>query len=213
MSRLKGLLRRGGIYIALQRIVGADRLRHLCIDQLNLAPGDTVVDVGCGPAYYLDRLPVPVDYHGFDTEPQYIDWSRKRWGQTATFHMGVFGPTQASELTPIDAVLLLGVLHHLDDDETLELLKLTAHSLAPSGRVVTVDTCFESSQGRISRWMAENDRGEYVREPGRFMKLARVHFQTVQGDLLSDVTRIPGSYWMMKLSDPRPGESSTRPRP
>lgn len=213
MSQLRDLLRRGGIYIALQRIIGADKLRHMCIDQLDLAPGDTVADVGCGPAYYLDRLPMPLNYHGFDTEPRYIDWARKRWGDTATFHVGVFGPTQASKLPPIDAVLLLGVLHHLSDEESLQLLELAAQSVAPSGRVVTVDTCFEPSQGRISRWMARNDRGEYVREPGRFMELARTHFLNVAGELLSGVTRIPGSYWMMTLSDPRPVEPSAGPRP
>jgi SAM-dependent methyltransferase len=212
MSRLKGLLRQGGTYIALQRIIGADKLRYICIDQLDLAPGNTVADVGCGPAYYLDRLPKPLNYHGFDTEPRYIDWARKRWGETATFHLGVFGSTQASELAPIDAVLLLGILHHLSDEESLELLEFAAQSVAPSGRVVTVDTCFEPSQGRISRWMARNDRGEYVREPGRFMELARTHFQNVAGELLSGVTRIPGSYWMMTMSDPRPDEPSAGPR-
>jgi len=213
MLNLKGVLRRGGTYIALQRVIGADKLRHICIDQLDLAPGDTVADVGCGPAYYLDRLPMPLNYHGFDTEPRYIDWARKRWGGTATFHVGVFGPTQARELPPIDAVLLLGILHHLSDEESLELLGLAAQSVAPFGRVVTVDTCFEPSQGRISRWMSRSDRGEYVREPGGFMELAGTHFHNVEGELLSGVTRIPGSYWMMTISGPRPRKPSAGSQP
>jgi hypothetical protein len=45
------------------------------------------------------------------------------------------------------------------------------------------------------------------------MELARTHFQDVAGELLSGVTRIPGSYWMMTMSDPRPDEPSAGPRP
>jgi hypothetical protein len=66
-----------------------------------------------------------------------------------------------------------------------------------------VDTCFEPSQGRISRWMSENDRGEHVRQPDGFVTLARESFDTVDGDVLSGVTRVPSSFWMMRMSAPK----------
>jgi SAM-dependent methyltransferase len=169
-----------------------------------------VLDVGCGPAYYFPSLPPRVRYYGFDTEPRYVSWAQKRWvDDDATFRLGVFDEEQAETLPPVDAVLLLGILHHLSDDESRDLLYLVARSLAPAGRVVTVDTCFEPTQGRISRWMAESDRGDYVREPMAFDKMARSHFQSVEGELLTGLTRLPGSYWMMTMSDPSPIEPST----
>ena len=140
-----------------------------------------MVDVGCGPAYYFDRLPQPLTYHGFDTEPRYIEWARKRWGDRATFHLGTFDAEHAAALGPVDAVLLLGVLHHLSDAQSAELLDLSARVLAPDGRVIAVDTCFEPAQGRIARWMAENDRGEYVREPAAFVELASERFERWRG--------------------------------
>jgi len=57
-----GVLSLPNAYIAVQRALGADRLRYICIDELRLTPGDVVLDVGCGPAYYLHKLPPGVKY-------------------------------------------------------------------------------------------------------------------------------------------------------
>ena len=209
MAPIEGLLSRVWAYNFLQRFVGADRLRYRCIGQLGLSPGETVLDVGCGPAYYFPRLPSPVRYYGFDTEPRYVQWAQRRWGNhNATFRLGVLDEEQTANLPPVDAVLLLGLLHHLADEDSSDLLHLIARCLAPSGRVVTVDTCLEPSQGRFSRWMAESDRGGYVREPAGFAEMASAHFKNVEGELLTGLTRLPGSYWMMTMSDPRPTEVS-----
>lgn len=198
---LKSVLGNVSAYIALQKAVGADRLRYRCLDELNLTGGETVLDVGCGPAYYLHRLP-PVRYIGFDTSARYIDWARRRWAGRAEFRCEVLGEQHLDELPPADAILLLGLLHHLSDAEATQLLDVAAKALAPGGRVIAVDTCFEPSQGVISRWMSRNDRGEYVREPEAFAALARQSFGTVDGEVLGDVTRVPSSHWMMRMRDP-----------
>ncbi len=197
----KGLLSFVPLYVALQKGIGAHRLRERCITELDLNPGERVLDVGCGPAYYLGQLP-PVRYTGFDTHPRYIDYARRRWGDQAEFHCGVFDASQVDRVAPVDAVLLLGLLHHLDDDACAELLRLTAGVLTPRGRVICVDTCFEPGQGRVSRWMSANDRGEHVRTPARFAALAQPWFGDVTGELVTDATRVPASFWLMRLRAP-----------
>ena len=109
---------------------------------------------------------------------------------------------QATALPPVDAVLLLGILHHLSDDESLHLLDRCGRVLTPGGRAVSVDTCFEPGQGRIARWMAANDRGEFVREPREFEDLARTSFTSLDGHVDRTAARIPSSYWVMTMQDP-----------
>ena len=196
---LMSLLSHVPLYVGLQRVIGADRLRHRCIEELGLRPGEAVLDLGCGPAYYFDRLLQPLTYHGFDTDAGYLAWARARWGEQATFHDGTFDDHSAVGLPPFDAVLLLGLLHHLSDEESCALLGLVATVLAPGGRVVSVDTCFEPTQGRVSRWMADHDRGEHVREPEAFLALGQDAFTEARGEVIKDGTRLPGSYWLMHL--------------
>jgi SAM-dependent methyltransferase len=203
LSLLKGLLGHVPVYVALQKGLGADRLRYRCLDELALRPGACVLDVGCGPAYYFDRLPTPLTYHGFDTDERYIEYARRRFGgDTVHFHREIFNEKHLPDLPPVDAVLLLGLLHHLSDEQSRDLLRTAGKALGPGGRVIAVDTCFEPNQGRVSRWMSANDRGEYVREPAGFVALAEEFFADVDGEIVDDATRIPSSHWMMRMRSP-----------
>ena len=131
MPSLKDLLAHVPLYVGLQKVVGADKLRYRCLDAAALKPGEVVVDVGCGPAYYFDRLPKPLVYHGFDTDQKYVEWATQNYGPHGTFHVGVFDAEAAAELPAPDAVLLLGLLHHLSDEGSHNLLELCATILAP----------------------------------------------------------------------------------
>jgi SAM-dependent methyltransferase len=201
LAPVKNLLGNVRLYVALQKALGADRLRYRCLDELDLRDGDTVVDVGCGPAYYFQRLP-KVTYFGFDTSARYIAYADRTWGDRATFRCEVFGERHLAEIPPADAVLLLGLLHHLSDEDARQLLTVAAKALAPGGRVIAVDTCYEPNQGRISRWMSDNDRGEHVRTPEAFVALAREAFGEVDGEVVDDATRVPSSFWMMRMRAP-----------
>ncbi|GAA1521780.1 class I SAM-dependent methyltransferase [Nocardioides humi] len=192
---MKKLLSNVNAYIGLQKALGADRLRYAALEAAGIQPGETVLDIGCGPAYYLDRLPSDITYHGFDTSQPYLEWAGRRF-PSASFHHGIFDADAAAGLPEFDVVLMLGLLHHVDDAHAQELMRLCAEKLNPGGRLVTVDTCYSPGQGRISKWISDNDRGEFVRDADGFMALARGSFDKVDGRHL-DSMRVPAAMWLM----------------
>jgi SAM-dependent methyltransferase len=201
MLALRKALGNGGLYIALQKSIGADRIRYRCLDEAELKPGDRVLDVGCGPAYYIDRLP-EVDYVGFDTSEAYVAYARQRYGKRGDFRCEILTAEHLSELGQFDAVLLFGLLHHLDDAQCATLLDISARALKPGGRVVSCDAALHEGQHRVSRWMSENDRGEHVRRPESYDRMALARFGDVKTQLLDALTRVPTSIYMMRMAAP-----------
>lgn len=194
---MRALLSLPSVYLGFQALVGGTKMRSLCLALLEPQPGQRIVDIGCGPAYYLADLPA-VDYHGFDTDARYIDHARKRFGSRGRFYVEPFTQMHADTLGPFDRVLLMGLLHHLSDSECAALLALLSRCLRPGGRVVTLDTVLHDRQGSMERWLAQNDRGTYVRSPSGFEALAKSHFSDVQGTLPS-LPRVPNIYYAMVL--------------
>lgn len=202
MRRLaQALLGHPAIYIAAQRALRAARPRYQSLDELDVRPGHRVLDVGCGPAYYLDALPAGVEYHGFDTDARYLDYARRRFGARGTFHHGIYDEAARQRLPRFDRVLLMGLLHHLDDAQAHELLGLLVRSLAPDGVVVTLDTCLDRELSSLQSFLARQDRGRFVRDTAAFRALAGAHFQRVDGRLLD--RHAPVRLYLMKLREPR----------
>ena len=201
LAAAKRLLSNQHLYVLQQKAVGADRLRYKCLDRLALQTGEVVLDIGCGPAYYFERLG-DVRYHGFDTSEIYVEHATKRWGHKGEFHCELFTEEHLTVIPPADKILLFGLLHHLSDEYSRQLLDLCSRALAPGGILISVDPCFEPTQGAISRWMSANDRGEFVRTPDEFTVLGREYYGEVDGEVWGDVTRIPSSHWMMRMTAP-----------
>jgi SAM-dependent methyltransferase len=195
------LLGHPAIYIASQHALGAVRPRFECLALLGLRPGHRVLDVGCGPAYYLDALPDGVEYHGFDTDAHYLDYARRRFGARATFHHGIYDEAARQRMPRFDRVLLMGLLHHLDDAQAHDLLGLLVRSLGPEGLVVTLDTCFDRELMPVQTFLARQDRGRFVRDTAAFRALASAHFQRVDGRLVD--RWVPVRQFVMELREPR----------
>lgn len=198
---LSSLLKSPFVYESFQRLVGGVRMREECLKVLAPSAGERVLDVGCGPAYYLADMP-DVDYHGFDTNERYIEHARKRFGDRGEFHCEVFGAAAAERLGSFDRIMLMGLLHHLDDAECDELLGLLARALKPGGILVALDTVLHDEQNRFEHLLASRDRGEHVRTPEGFSALGAKHFEDVEGRL-SDRFWVPSIYWVMTLRTPR----------
>lgn len=207
---LRSVLTDPRVYVAYQKAMGTRRSRYLCLGEAGLKPGERVLDVGCGPAYYLGRLP-DVDYVGFDTCEAYVAYARRHNHGRRDFRCEFLTAESLVELGKFDAVLLFGLLHHIDDAECASLLDLCARALAPGGRVISADPTLHAGQGRVSRWMVEHDRGAYVRRPEDYDGMARNRFGRVEGRVDDTQIRIPLAQYIMLMTEPLvPGAGPVR---
>lgn len=205
MAERGGLLRRplarADLYSLVQRALGADAVRrtfvarHLCP-----RPGERVLDLGCGPGDILDHLPA-VDYLGVDISERYVEAARARRGNGARF---IRADVRGLELDPesFDAVIAIGMLHHLDDREAEAMIALAASALRPNGRLVTLDPGRVEDQARVARWMIERDRGLHVRSPDGYRRLAEAHLERVRTSVHHDLARVPFTHVVVEARRP-----------
>jgi ubiquinone/menaquinone biosynthesis C-methylase UbiE len=125
-----------------------DRRRRLqperILDEADVQPGETVVDVGAGPGFWTELLAKRVGPHGHvfavDVEPVMLDELRTLVRERGLSNVDVAQSEETSiplEEGIADLVLLVFVLHEPPDPMAFlaEIIRL----LKPSGRVLVVD--------------------------------------------------------------------------
>ena len=168
-----------------------------------------MVDLGCGPADYLDLLP-EARYFGMDVNPRYIAYAKKRFGNRGEFRVGNIYDAQSTELPPADIVMANAVVHHLDDAEARALFETAKRCLKPSGRLVTFDNYLRENQNPISRWLIRNDRGQHVRSKTEYVALAREFFDEVKVYERNCLYRVPYDLIMLECSNVWVSDSATQ---
>src|SRR5436190_10822082 len=186
------------VYSRFADCIGGDARFIYTREYVRPAPGQRIIDIGCGPADIVAELPDGVEYVGIDMNPQYIESARTRFGHRATFHCHSISSPFRGGPARFDIAMANGVLHHLDDAEALDLLRLARASLEDGGRLVTLDGCFIAKQSSIARLLLKMDRGKHVRAPEAYVELARQAFGTVVPHVRQDLLRIPYTHLIMQ---------------
>ncbi|MBL8859628.1 MAG: class I SAM-dependent methyltransferase [Planctomycetes bacterium] len=187
----RSILDRPTVYSLLQNLVGARKARRAIVDDYaRPKSGESVLDIGCGPADILEFLP-DVQYYGFDLSTAYIETARRRYGSRGTFRDQDVTTADLAGLPRFDLVLTLFSLHHLADPEVQGLFTLAARQLKSGGRMVTIDPCLIEGQHPIARWLILRDRGQNMRSPEGYAALARPVFSRVELSTRDDLLNIP----------------------
>jgi len=149
-----------------------------------------VLDIGCGPGYLVEYFP-DAEYVGIDIDEKYIRYAQRRYAGRGHFASMYVTRDSLKTFEPFDVVVLAGVLHHVSDSEAVSLLAALRDALKPGGKVVTLDCCYVLNQSRIAKFLIDNDRGKFVRDPASFESLARSAFTTVHSEIRQDLFQIP----------------------
>ena len=197
-SGLHKILSPAWAYSFFQNFVGAQRARKQFVEQhVHAQPGDRVLDMGCGTAEILTMLP-EVNYAGYDLSAAYIEKARATFGDRGTFCVGDVGSMREALSGKFDIVLAMGILHHLDDDQVLQLFRTAHDVLASGGRIVSIDPTFTTGQHFFAKWMIRRDRGRNVRTESELLSLATQQFPNSKAVVRHDLLRIPYTHIILE---------------
>ncbi len=189
------LLARPWIYDAFQTLVGANAWRERVIRESvvpRLADDAMIVDVGCGTGWVLHVLPPKVRYVGIDRNQAYIEQARSEFSnRTARFICDDVSLRPDGLGLRSDAVLAIGLLHHLNDDECTQLLTAIARMLKPEGFLLTLDPLFCDEQSPLARAVIRRDRGRSVRTADGYRELLSGAFRRIDTSIDRSPLRIP----------------------
>lgn len=158
---------------------------------------DKLLDIGCGPANIITYLP-DVDYTGFDISESYIESAKNKYGDKGKFFCTKIKPDVIEEENQYDIAIASGVIHHLTDEEALDLFALAQKVLKPGSRLITLDGCYTEKQSFITKFILSQDRGNYVRVEKEYKKLASTYFNTVKVSIIKDLLNIPYTHIIME---------------
>ncbi len=158
--------------------------------------GARILEIGCGPGTIVGYLP-QVEYLGFDLSSEYIKKAKRRFPKAQFLCERVSGFSLGKQ-GGFDAVLALGVLHHLDDREAKQLFQVAYDALKSGGKLVTVDGVFTNDQSGAARWLLTRDRGQFVRNQAEYVNIASRVFTNVRASVRNDLLRIPYTHLILE---------------
>ena len=201
-SSLKRVLTVSNIYDFFQTVIGGHQARKWIASEVwRLTGGEKVVDIGCGPGSSLDYLPADIVYCGIDISQTYIESARKKYGERGRFFVGSaadFPEGARNELHHADVVLSNGVLHHLSDEEAVQMLDLAKNILKPGGRLICVEPTYLLHQTFFSKWIISQDRGMYIRSEKEWKGFIEKAFDSWKTNVVTGLLRIPYTHLIIE---------------
>ncbi len=179
------------------RAVGGPAWAKVLVGQyIQPRAGARILEIGCGPGTNAGYLP-DSEYVGFDMSSKYIEIARKRFPQ-AQFICERVSQFSLAKQQSFDAVLALGVVHHLDDHEARQLFQIAYDALKSGGKLITFDGVWTNDQSPAARWLLARDRGEHGRNEREYVNIASQVFANVKATVRHDLIRIPYSHLILE---------------
>jgi SAM-dependent methyltransferase len=192
---LKEFLEFSWAYELSQNVFGLPRMRSAFINEyVKPAAGMRILDAGCGPRVivpYLKKIG-NIDYTGIDSNPEYIRKAGQRYSDAHyNFRCADVSAIQSMGTGEFDIVIMIGVLHHLDDGQAGGCMQSIAKLLKNNGRFCSFDGVYDEKVSRVERLVLQNDRGKYVRTPGAYAAIVNKYIPGAKYEILRRMLNIP----------------------
>ena len=196
---MKNLLAISALYDGFQAMVGTREIRNYFVSNyVKPKPGEELLDLGCGTGGLLNHLP-ELNYLGYDPSEKYIKSAKAAYEN----HMNIsFSSGDLHEFAfnedSFDKVVLLGVLHHVDDDVANTLLSIGHLALKKGGFLISMDMCERAGINMFAKWMNRFDRGNFIRTEKQYKYLLSNHFTNIDEYNYCGRGRVPLSHYVLK---------------
>lgn len=180
---------------------GDETMRAMADQYIRPEAGERILDVGCGYGDLARCLP-DVTYVGVDANEHYIEFARRNPFNGADFVVGDVTELSEERYGRFDCAVLIGVLHHLSDNDATSTLKAISGILNPQGRLVAAEPVWDPSQRTTARVLAALDRGRYVREQARYSELVSPWFAKTVSEVRHDLFWFPYTHCMISATLP-----------
>jgi cyclopropane fatty-acyl-phospholipid synthase-like methyltransferase len=164
-------------------------------EYMPLDDGLSVLDLGCGYGdvafFYSERC----SYLGIDSNSDYISEAKRRnAGSKAEFIVADVNDPVVLARGPFDLVIMIGVLHHLNESQVRDVAKASQKLLAANGKFVAMEPVFAPDQRLSARLLIASDRGRFVRDESGYKNLLESGFPNVETQVVHGLLRIPYSH-------------------
>lgn len=143
-----------------------------------------VLDAGCGSGVLSGLFPRK-QYYGIDIDKDSITYAQKK-------HPGykflISDLTNLNIKQKFDLVLIVGVLHHLGDNDVNKFFNGLSHLMTPSARIIIIEAVPPLLKfniiGQLLRW---SDKGKFIRRLEQYQNLISPKFKIIERKTATEV--------------------------
>lgn len=170
LTRLRNfLVERPFIFSLLRKIIELNFVKEKKIisNFFDLSSKKKILDIGCGPGEFA-KLFNNLDYHGIDISDIYIKYASKN-------NKGNFQVMDATDLkfpnNSFDYILIMAILHHLDDRAMNKVLSEAKRVLRPGGKLLIMeDANVVELENLFVKFFQKFDYGDFIRTPKEYQE-------------------------------------------
>lgn len=180
-----------------QIISGTERAKkHIIQEYVKPFENARILDIGCGTGVILEYMKPPIEYVGFDINPGYIQFAKEKYNNRGKFYCISVNDSNVAE-KDFDLAISIGILHHLNDEDSEKLIESARKCLKRGGCLIMVEPVFSDQQGKLEKFLMFRDRGKNIRDEKSYLSLLSKHFTKTESYIRKDMFNIP---WTLSIT-------------
>lgn len=166
------------ISIFLRKIVEANfkKQKEIIKKYFSAAANEKILDIGCGTGEFSVFFNSAA-YIGIDINKEYIDYAKRKY--SSEFLIADAMNLPFSDRT-FNKILIIGVLHHLNDKESNIVLKEARRTLTSNGQMLIMEDIKTLKDGFFTNLIHNVDLGDFIRNQDGYRELLNKHFMINQ---------------------------------